>query len=106
LEAGAAAGVLGRDFKQHPRGRTSSDQSSPDRSFAGREYDAALLRDLPPEVDPCAERGEFHTCAYAGPMFNHPIAIETGETIERDGFVFTDVALVNAGPADPACVAR
>jgi len=77
-----------------------------DRSFAGREYDAALLRDLPPEVDPCAERGEFHTCAYAGPMFNHPIAIETGETIERDGFVFTDVALVNAGPADPACVAR
>jgi uncharacterized protein (TIGR00290 family) len=64
-----------------------------DRSFAGREFDATLLRDLPADVDPCAERGEFHTCAYDGPMFNHPISICTGETIERDGFVFTDVNL-------------
>jgi diphthamide synthase (EF-2-diphthine--ammonia ligase) len=64
-----------------------------DRSFAGREYDASLLRDLPADVDPCAERGEFHTCAYAGPMFNHAIEVETGITIERDGFVFTDLSL-------------
>ncbi len=63
------------------------------RSFAGREFDAALLRDLPAEVDPCAERGEFHTCAYAGPMFHHPLALETGITVERDGFVFTDMCL-------------
>lgn len=62
-----------------------------DRSFAGREFDAALLAELPPDVDPCAERGEFHTCAYGGPMFSHPIPIETGITVERDGFVFTDV---------------
>ena len=43
-----------------------------DRSFAGREFDAQLLADLPEGVDRCAERGEFHTCAYAGPMFSAP----------------------------------
>lgn len=64
-----------------------------DRGFAGREFDAALLSDLPPSVDPCGERGEFHTCAYAGPMFSRPIAVQTGVTIERDGFVFTDLTL-------------
>jgi uncharacterized protein (TIGR00290 family) len=66
-----------------------------DRAFVGREFDAALLADLPPSIDPCGERGEFHTCAYAGPMFRHPIPIETGITVERDGFVFTDLALSN-----------
>jgi uncharacterized protein (TIGR00290 family) len=64
-----------------------------DRSFAGREFDAALLAELPPDVDPCAERGEFHTCAYGGPMFAHPVPIETGITVERDGFVFTDLCV-------------
>jgi diphthamide synthase (EF-2-diphthine--ammonia ligase) len=64
-----------------------------DRRFAGHEYDTALLDELPPSVDPCAERGEFHTCAYAGPMFNHAIPIETGITVERDGYVFTDLEL-------------
>jgi uncharacterized protein (TIGR00290 family) len=64
-----------------------------DRSFAGREFDAALLADLPPEIDPCGERGEFHTCSYDGPMFRHAVPIETGITIERDGFVFTDLTL-------------
>jgi len=64
-----------------------------DRSFAGREFDAQLLFDLPPDIDHCAERGEFHTCAYAGPMFAHPIPIETGIVVERDGFVFTDLTL-------------
>jgi diphthamide synthase (EF-2-diphthine--ammonia ligase) len=62
-----------------------------DRRFAGREFDAALLADLPPSVDPCGERGEFHTFAYAGPMFRRPIAIETGAVVERDGFVFADL---------------
>jgi uncharacterized protein (TIGR00290 family) len=62
-----------------------------DRSLAGREFDAALLADLPAAVDPCGERGEFHTCAYAGPMFRRPIDVETGITVERDGFVFTDL---------------
>jgi len=67
--------------------------------FAGREFDAVLLRDLPAAVDPCGERGEFHTFAYAGPMFEHAIAIETGETVERDGFVFTDLLAATAPQA-------
>jgi len=66
-----------------------------DRRFAGREFDAALLDELPASIDPCGERGEFHTCAFAGPMFRHPIAIETGITVERDGYVFTDLQLLD-----------
>ena len=66
-----------------------------DRSFAGREFDAALIRDIPQTVDPCGERGEFHTFAYAGPMFSRAIPIESGVVVERDGFVFAD--LVPAG---------
>ena len=62
--------------------------------FAGREFDAAFLRDLPREADPCGERGEFHTCVYAGPMFNRLIEIESGEAVHRDGFVFADFRLV------------
>jgi uncharacterized protein (TIGR00290 family) len=62
-----------------------------DRSFVARNFDAALLADLPSAVDPCGERGEFHTFAYAGPMFSRPIAIVDGEIVERDGFVFADL---------------
>ena len=69
-----------------------------DGTFAGREFDAALLDELPPSIDPCAERGEFHTCAYAGPMFRHRIALDTGITVERDGFVFTDLTISNQLP--------
>jgi diphthamide synthase (EF-2-diphthine--ammonia ligase) len=64
-----------------------------DRRFAGCEFNEELLAELPPSVDPCGERGEFHTCAYDGPMFARPIALQTGVTIERDGFVFTDLTL-------------
>ena len=59
--------------------------------FAGRPFDAALLADLPPGVDPCGERGEFHTVVTAGPMFEREIAARGGEIVERDGFVFADV---------------
>jgi len=72
---------------------TCVDPRQLDRRFAGRDFDAALLADLPPAVDPCGERGEFHTFAYQGPMFSRPIPIETGITVERDGFVFTDLTL-------------
>jgi uncharacterized protein (TIGR00290 family) len=72
---------------------TSLDPRVIDRSLAGREFDSALLAELPATVDPCGERGEFHTCAYAGPMFHHPVAVETGITVERDGYVFTDLRL-------------
>jgi uncharacterized protein (TIGR00290 family) len=58
--------------------------------FAGREFDEALLRDLPAEADPCGERGEFHTCVYAGPMFSAPIPLTAGEIVHRDGFVYAD----------------
>lgn len=61
--------------------------------FAGREFDAALLRDLPPSVDPCGERGEFHTFAYDGPMFSERVPIRAGDVVARDGFVFADLLL-------------
>jgi uncharacterized protein (TIGR00290 family) len=60
-------------------------------SFAGREFDEALLEALPPSVDRCGERGEFHTFAYDGPMFRKPISLRDGEIVERDGFVFADL---------------
>jgi diphthamide synthase (EF-2-diphthine--ammonia ligase) len=61
------------------------------RELAGRDFDARLLEELPPSVDPCGERGEFHSFAYAGPMFSAPIAVTPGEIVERDGFVFADL---------------
>ena len=64
--------------------------------FVGREFDQALLDELPSGVDPCGERGEFHTFTYDGPMFERPIAIRAGEVVLRDGFVFADLKV----PAD------
>jgi diphthamide synthase (EF-2-diphthine--ammonia ligase) len=58
--------------------------------------DPALLADLPPGVDPCAENGEFHSFASAGPMFRSPIAVDIGETVTRDGFVFCDLIPVDS----------
>jgi uncharacterized protein (TIGR00290 family) len=60
-------------------------------SFAGRRFDAALLQEIPAHVDPCGENGEFHTVVTQGPMFSAPIGVSIGRTVERDGFVFTDV---------------
>ena len=59
-------------------------------SFAGREFDEALLRDLPADTDPCGERGEFHTCVYDGPMFTAPLRLEAGDVVNSDGFFFAD----------------
>jgi uncharacterized protein (TIGR00290 family) len=61
------------------------------RDFAGRRFDAKLLENLPPAVDPCGENGEFHTFACAGPMFGAEVAVTVGEIVERDGFVFADL---------------
>jgi len=69
---------------------------SPD--FAGRDFDQSLLDELPPAVDPCGERGEFHTFAYAGPMFSRQLPIVTGEKVERDGFWFCDVHAASSMP--------
>lgn len=79
LKAGLRACLTCVDPKQIPE------------TFAGREFDEALLQDLPTDADPCGERGEFHTFAYAGPMLRHPVPVQTGEIVMRDGFVFADV---------------
>jgi len=64
-------------------------------AFAGRDYDAQLLADLPEGIDPCGERGEFHSFVWAGPMFRAAVPVVRGVTVERDGFVFAD--LIDAG---------
>lgn len=69
------------------------------RRLAGEMFDSAFLALLPPTVDPCGENGEFHTFAYAGPMFQHAIGISVGSTVEREGFVFADLRLVSSQPA-------
>ena len=61
------------------------------REFAGAEFDEALLAHLPSAVDPCGERGEFHTCVTAGPMFSRPLDVRPVDIVERDGFVFCDL---------------
>ena len=82
IKSGLRARVTCVDPKQLPE------------SFAGREFDARFLADLPPEVDPCGERGEFHTFAYDGPMFERPVPVKSGEIVKRDGFVFADLLLL------------
>lgn len=76
---------------------TCVDPRALDPSFAGRTYDATLLAALPAEVDPCGERGEFHTFAWAGPMFASAIPVEPGEVVTRDGFIFADLVKSETG---------
>jgi uncharacterized protein (TIGR00290 family) len=59
--------------------------------FIGREFDESFLDILPETVDPCGENGEFHSFAYAGPMFKAPIEIVVGEIVRHSGFIFADV---------------
>ena len=66
--------------------------------FAGRRFDLDLLAELPAGVDPCGERGEFHTCVTAGPMFSRRIDTAAGEVVERDGFLFADLAMEDTDP--------
>jgi uncharacterized protein (TIGR00290 family) len=64
------------------------------REFAGRDFDSQFLADLPPQIDPCGENGEFHSFVYDGPVLRHPIKVSVGEIVERDGFVFADLLLI------------
>jgi len=73
------------------------DSQQLDAAFAGRDFDTDLLHDLPPAVDPCGERGEFHSCVYDGPMFSNPIELKPGETVNREGFIFADFMPVGLG---------
>jgi len=67
------------------------DPAQLDRRLAGRELDRVLAAGLPPSVDPCGERGEFHTFVTEGPMLSGRVAVEPGEVVERDGFVYADL---------------
>ncbi len=79
-------------------------------SFAGRAFDRSLLDDLPAGADPCGENGEFHTFAWDGPMFAHPVPVRSGEVVHREGFVFADLLAAgtdsNAEDAESAEVRR
>jgi len=79
---------------------TCVDTEKLDASFAGREFDESLLAALPDGVDPCGERGEFHSFVYAGPMLNAEIPVSVGESVVRDQFVFADLnpATIGATP--------
>jgi uncharacterized protein (TIGR00290 family) len=79
---------------------TCADTTQLGAEFAGRDFDAALLAELPATVDPCGERGEFHTCVYAGPIFPQPLAIQVGTRVRRDGrFEYCDLLLNTAASA-------
>ena len=81
------------------------DTTQLDGAFAGRDFDASLLADLPAGIDPCGENGEFHTCVSAGPMFAEPIDLRRGDTVLRDGrFAYTDIERVAGDdiPSPPA----
>ena len=96
---GADTRELSRSF--HAQGHravlTCVDTQQLDGSFSGREYDPSLIRELPAEVDPCGERGEFHTLSYAGPLFNEPLRLDLGASSLRDNrFQYTDFKLLDA----------
>ncbi len=86
IDAGLDARLVALDPKKMPR------------EFAGHRFDRALLGRLPASVDPCGERGEFHTCVVAGPMFSAPIPVAAGPVVDRDGFVFADLTLAEPSP--------
>jgi uncharacterized protein (TIGR00290 family) len=88
-----ARDVIARGFRAL---LTCVDTTQLDAAFAGREFDAELLADLPAVVDRCGENGEFHTCVYAGPIFSRPLALRRGERVLRDGrFQYCDVLLAD-----------
>jgi uncharacterized protein (TIGR00290 family) len=66
---------------------------TPPTAWLGRFYDEAFLQELPPDVDPCGERGEFHTLCIAGPMFRWNLSIQFAEMVQREGFWYLDVGL-------------
>ena len=79
-----------------------ADTTQLDAHFAGHAFDHALLAALPAGIDPCGERGEFHTCVSAGPMFAHPLSVARGQTVLRDArFAYTDFELVADGSCHP-----
>jgi uncharacterized protein (TIGR00290 family) len=88
--------ILAREFIEadYRAVLTCVDTTQLGAEFAGRDFDAALLAELPGAVDPCGERGEFHTCVYQGPIFKQPLALAIGERLRRDDrFEYCDFSL-------------
>jgi diphthamide synthase (EF-2-diphthine--ammonia ligase) len=79
IDAGVVAYVTCIDPKVMPK------------TLVGRRFDHEFLDELPNNVDPCGENGEFHTFVSRGPMFAHDIEVEVGQTEERDGFLYADL---------------
>jgi uncharacterized protein (TIGR00290 family) len=79
IDAGTEAYICTVDLKKLPA------------SFAGCRFDRVLLEALPAGIDPCGENGEFHSFVSAGPMLSRKVAVKTGQTVERDGFAYTDL---------------
>jgi uncharacterized protein (TIGR00290 family) len=75
---------------------TCIDTRKLDPSFAGHEFDEKFLSILPDGVDPCGERGEFHSFVYAGPMLNSAVTVRVGETVVREHFTFVDLIFTDA----------
>jgi uncharacterized protein (TIGR00290 family) len=81
IEAGVETYLVCVDLKQLPK------------TFAGRRFDQKLLADLPPDADPCGEKGEFHTFVAGGPMLSRKIPVQAGDVVEREGFAFADFVM-------------
>ncbi|HET9836071.1 MAG TPA: ATP-binding protein [Rhodanobacteraceae bacterium] len=93
---GAGTRELSREFvtQGHRAVLTCVDTTQLDGTFSGRDYDTALLADLPDSVDPCGEHGEFHTLSHGGPLFAHDLGLQRGESVLRDErFQYTDFLL-------------
>lgn len=70
---------------------TCVDTNVLDKSFVGREIDSNFINDLPKNVDPCGENGEFHTFVYDGPIFKHPVKFTGGKTLQIDNFCYYEI---------------
>jgi len=102
---GADTAALARGFLEEGYRAiiTCVDSQQLDRAFAGREFDWNFLAELPPTVDPCGERGEFHSCVYAGPIFRRNLAVTIGARVTRDGrFEYCDLMLADSSGMVPA----
>jgi uncharacterized protein (TIGR00290 family) len=98
---GEDTAALAREFIRlgHRAIVTCVDTTGLAADFAGRQFDDGFLADLPPSVDPCGERGEFHTCVYGGPGFARALPLVAGERVRRDDrFEYCDVLLASATP--------
>ena len=94
--AALAREVIGSGFKAY----LSCVEGRVGAGFVGRAYDAKLLDDLPPGIDPCGENGEFHSFVYDGPIFRKPVEVRVGEIVTRDGRYYADLLQCGANSSE------